>query len=90
MPTTFVWLTRRALKGGPTEPSNGGKYFFYDYTGLHRDASGNSLLRRCQPCATIPATAAPRRALRRHPRRCWSARGQDVATPVVVPRTDPH
>jgi hypothetical protein len=34
---TFVRLTRRALEGGPAEPSNGGECFFYDYTGLHRD-----------------------------------------------------
>jgi hypothetical protein len=34
---TFVRLTRRALEGGPAEPSNGGKCFFYDYTGLPRD-----------------------------------------------------
>jgi hypothetical protein len=52
-----------------------------------RQASGNGLLRRYQPCATIPATAIPRRTLWRHPRRCWSAQGRDVATPTTVPRT---
>jgi hypothetical protein len=62
---------------------------------LHRTApwhqdGGNGLLHRCQPCAAIPTTTAPRRVLRRHPQRCWSARGQDVATPATVPRTDPR
>jgi hypothetical protein len=37
VPPIFVRLTRRALKGGTAEPSNGGECFFYDYTGLHRD-----------------------------------------------------
>jgi hypothetical protein len=37
VPPTFVRLTRRALEGGTAEPSNGGKCFFYDCTGLHRD-----------------------------------------------------
>jgi hypothetical protein len=31
----------------------------------------------------------PHRALWRHPRRCWSARGRDAATTAVVPHTDP-
>jgi hypothetical protein len=34
---TFARLTRRALEGGTAEPSNGGKCFFYDCTGVHRD-----------------------------------------------------
>jgi hypothetical protein len=37
MPPTFVRLTRRALEGGPVEPSNGGECFSYDYTGLRHD-----------------------------------------------------
>jgi hypothetical protein len=45
--------------------------------------------RRCQPCAAIPATAASRRALRRHPQRFWRARGRYVAMTATVTRTDP-
>jgi hypothetical protein len=40
-----------------------------------------------QPCAAIPATTAPSEALQRHPRRCGSARRQDIATPAAVLRT---
>jgi hypothetical protein len=35
VPPTFVRLTCRALEGGG--PSNGGRCFFYDYTGLRCD-----------------------------------------------------
>jgi hypothetical protein len=37
VPPTFVRLTRRALEGGTAKPSNRGKCFLYDYTGLHHD-----------------------------------------------------
>jgi hypothetical protein len=37
MPSTVVRLTRRALEGGPAEPSNGGECFFYNYTKLRHD-----------------------------------------------------
>jgi hypothetical protein len=88
VPPTSVRLTRRALEGGPVEPSNAFPVTTQDYAVT--SAGGSGLLRRCQPRAAIPATAAPRRVLRRHPRCCWSARGQDIVMPATVPRMDPR
>jgi hypothetical protein len=87
VPPTFVRITRRALKGWPTEPSNAFSVTTQGYvvTSGRRERPS----RRCQSCAAIPVAVAPRRVLQRHPRCCWSARGQDVAIPAAVPRTGP-
>jgi hypothetical protein len=91
VPPTFVRLTRRALEGGPTEPSNGGECIFYGYTGLRRDV---------RPTGTVFSVAVspvrPSPPLQRRTGYCdyisnvdWSARGQYAATPAIVSRTDP-
>jgi hypothetical protein len=88
VPPTSIRLTRRALEGDGGTLEWGRMLFLWLHkTTPWRQASGNGLLRRYEPCAAIPATATPRRALWRHPWRCWSARGREVATPTIVPRT---
>jgi hypothetical protein len=69
VPPTLVRLTRRALEGGPATPSN----IFYMLIQNHPVTSGRRDRSPCrsQPCAAIPATAAPRRTLWR----CLSAVG---------------
>jgi hypothetical protein len=65
VPPTFAWLTRRALEGGPAEPSNGGECFFYDHTGLRRDV---------RPAGTVFSIAVtpvrPSSPLQRHAGYC--------------------
>jgi hypothetical protein len=65
VPPTSVRLTRRALEGGPAEPSNGGECFFYDYTGLRRDV---------RPAGTVFSVAVnpvrPSSPLQRHAGYC--------------------
>jgi hypothetical protein len=65
VPPTFVRLTRRALEGGTTEPSNGGKCFFYDYIGLHRDVRPAGIV---FSVAVSPVQPSP--PLQRHARYC--------------------
>jgi hypothetical protein len=61
MSPTPVRLIRRALDGGPAAPSNISTCLYR--TTPRRQASGIGHPRRCQPCAAIPVTAAPRRTL---------------------------
>jgi hypothetical protein len=78
MPPTPVWLTRRALEGGPAAPSN----VFSVLTQGHavtlgwRDRSSPSLSTLCdhpRHCSTTPDTVATSR-------RCWDAR-RDKTSP---------
>jgi hypothetical protein len=87
VPPTPVRLTRRALEGGPAQPSSAFPVTTQGYavTSGRRERSSPSLSALCgypRHCSATPA-------LRRHTRRCWSARGRDVAMPTTVPRTDP-
>jgi hypothetical protein len=65
MSPTSVWLTRRALEGGPAEHSNGGECFFFDYTGLCCDV---------RPAGTVFSVAVnpvrPSLPLQRHAGYC--------------------
>jgi hypothetical protein len=88
VPPTPVRLTRRALKGGPTAPSN----IFYvlvqghAVTSCRRDPSSLSLSALCgypRHCCTTPDTVATSQ-------HCWDVWGQDIATTATVPRTDPR
>jgi hypothetical protein len=65
VPPTFVRLTRRALKGGTAEPSNGGERFFYNYTGPHRDVRPPGTV---FPVAVSPVWPSP--PLQHHARHC--------------------
>jgi hypothetical protein len=87
VPPTPVRLTRQALKRGPAAPSN---VFFvltqgHAVTSGRRDRSSPSLSTLCdhtRHCRTTSGTVATSQ-------RCWGARGQDIATTAIVPRTDP-
>jgi hypothetical protein len=88
VPPTPVRLTHHALEGGLTAPSN----VFSVLTQGHAvmsgrwDQSSPSLSTLCdhpRHWCTTPDTVATSR-------RCWDARGQDVATMTTVPRTDPR
>jgi hypothetical protein len=88
MPPTPVRLTRRALEGGPAAPSNVFSVLTQDHavTSGRRDRSSPSLSALCdhpRHCCTTPDTVATSR-------RCWGARGQDIATTATVPRTGPR
>jgi hypothetical protein len=65
VPPTPVRLTRRSLEGGRQHPRM--SFLCLRRTMPWRQAGGIDHPHRCQPCATILATAAPRRALWRHP-----------------------
>jgi hypothetical protein len=87
VPPTPVRLTRRALVGGPAAPSNVFSVITQGHavTSDRRDRSSPSLSALCshpRHCRTTPGTVMTSR-------RCWGARGQDVATTATVPRTDP-
>jgi hypothetical protein len=88
VPPTPVRLTRRALEGGPAARSNAFSVITQGHavTSGHWDRSSPSLSTlRDHPChcCTTPGTVATSR-------RCWGARGQDVATTATVPRTAPR
>jgi hypothetical protein len=87
VPPTPVRLTRRALEGGPTAPSN----IFYvliqghAMTSGRRDRSSPSLSTLCghpRHCRTTSDTVATSQ-------RCWDVRGQDTTTTATVLRTGP-
>jgi hypothetical protein len=82
VPPTFIRLTRRALEGGPAEPSNGGECFFYDYTGLHRDIRPAGMI---FSIAVSPVRPSP--PLQRHAGYC-----DDIPNAVGAhgDRTSPH
>jgi hypothetical protein len=87
VPSTPVRLTRRALEGGPAAPSNAFSVLTQGHavTSGQRDRSSPSLSTLCdhpRHCRTMPGTVTTSR-------RCWGARGQDVATTATVPRTGP-
>jgi hypothetical protein len=65
VPPTPVWLTRRALEGGRQHSRMSS--LCLRRTTPWRQAGGIGHPHHCQPCATIPATAAPRQTLWRHP-----------------------
>jgi hypothetical protein len=87
VPPTPVRLTRRPLEGGPAAPSNVFSVLTQGraVTSGRRDRSSPSLStlydHPCH-CRTTPGTVTTSR-------RCWGARGQDVATAATVPRTGP-
>jgi hypothetical protein len=86
VPPTPVRLTRRALEGGPTTPSNIFYVLMQDHivTSGRRDRTSPSLSALCghpRHCRTTPDAVATSR-------RCWDVRGQDIATTAIVPRTD--
>jgi hypothetical protein len=85
VPPTPVRLTRRALEGGPAAPSNVFSVLTQGHavTSGRRDRPSPSLSTLCdhpRHCCTAPDTVATSR-------RCWGARGQDIATTATVPRT---
>jgi hypothetical protein len=87
VPPTPVRLTRRALEGGPAEPSNVTSVLTQGHavTSRRRDRSSSSLSTLCnhpRHCRTTPGTVTTSQ-------RCWGAHGQDVATTATVPRTGP-
>jgi hypothetical protein len=59
---------RRALEGGPAAPSSPPLVTLQGQT-MTSGRRGHHL-RRCQPCAAVPAPVAPRRALVQLLRRC--------------------
>jgi hypothetical protein len=65
VPPTPVRLTRCTLEGGWRHPRM--SFRCSRRATLLRQAGGIGHPHHCQPCATIPATAAPRRTLWRHP-----------------------
>jgi hypothetical protein len=77
VPPTPVRLTRRALEGGPVAPSNvfSVRTQGHAVTSGWRDRSSPSLSTLCDHprhcCTTLDTVATSRR--------CWDARGQDVA-----------
>jgi hypothetical protein len=87
VPPTPIRLTRRALEGGPTAPSNVSSVLTQSHavTSGRRDRSSPSLSTLCdhpRHCRTTSGTVTTSR-------RCWGAQGQDVATTATVPRTGP-
>jgi hypothetical protein len=68
------------------EPSKGGGgCLFRANPGQRRDVRPvKRLFRHHWPCAAIPATTTPSRALQHQPRRCGSKGRQDAATPAAV------
>jgi hypothetical protein len=86
MPPTLVWLTRRALEGGPAAPSSP---LFVALQGLTVTSGRRERHpRHCQSCAAIPAPAAPCRTMLQPLWHCAGTRGRDAATPATVPHTD--
>jgi hypothetical protein len=73
---TPVWLTRRALEGGPAAPSNPSLVNLQGQT-----VTSGRWERHPRTCGTTPGTAATTPAL-------LSTRGRDAAMPATVPRTD--
>jgi hypothetical protein len=87
VPPTPVRLTRRALEGGPTTPSNAFSVITQGHavTSGQWDRSSPSLSTLCdhpRHCRTMPDIVTTSR-------HCWGARGQDITTTATVPRTDP-
>jgi hypothetical protein len=88
VPPTPVRLTRRALEGGLVAPSSVFSVLTQGHavTSGRRDRSSPSLSTLSghprHYCTTPDTVAASRR--------CWGARGQDVATTTTVPRTGPR
>jgi hypothetical protein len=87
VPPTPIRLTRRALEGGPTAPSN----IFYALIQDHAVTSGrwdwsspslSALSGHPRQCRTTPGTVATSQ-------RCWDVRRQDITTTTTVPRTGP-
>jgi hypothetical protein len=72
VPPTPVRLMHRALEGGPVAPSNPLLVTLQGQTVTSGRREHHP--HRCQSCAAIPATAAPRRTLLQPLQRCW-ARG---------------
>jgi hypothetical protein len=65
VPPAPVRLTRRALEGGRRHPRISSTCLYRATPWRQAGEIGHP--RRCQPCAAIPATTAPRRTLWRHP-----------------------
>jgi hypothetical protein len=96
VPPTSVWLTRRALEGGPAEPSNAFPVTTQDYavTSGRRERSSPSLSALCghpRHCSATPGTATTSPTLlertgtgRRHARHCASYR-----PPLMTPSNRP-
>jgi hypothetical protein len=88
VPPTPVRLTLRTLGGGLTAHSSVISVLTQGHavTSGRRDRSSPSLSTLSdhpRHCCTTPDTVAASR-------RCWGARGQDVATTATVPRTGPR
>jgi hypothetical protein len=87
VPPTPVRLMRCALEGEPAAPSNVFSVLMQGHavTSGRRDRSSPSLSALCdhpRHCCTTPNTVATSR-------RCWGARGQDIATTATVPQRVP-
>jgi hypothetical protein len=84
VPPAPVWLTRRALEGGPVRPSNIFYVLIQDHAVMSgwRDRASPSLSALCgrpRHCRTTPGAVATSR-------HCWDVQGQDIATTTTVPR----
>jgi hypothetical protein len=88
VPPTPVRLTRCTLEGGLAAPSNVFSVLTQGHAVMsgRRDRSSPSLSTLCdhpRHCCTTPDTVATSR-------RCWGARGPDIATTATVPHTGPR
>jgi hypothetical protein len=80
---TLVWPAHCTLEEGRRSPRKGDGCLFRTRPGQRRTSEAH-LLCHHQPCAVIPATTTPSRALQCHPRRCGSTGRQDAATPAAM------